>query len=148
MASYYDPVPDWDDSIDDRDFDDWLEGMFDVGRRVQGLRWRDRGGKVWDVREMHSSHIRNSMRMLLRGAPGEVQRALGEGLVRALIYANGDKYAQLKLDDFKFYSAYEWVRRSPIMKLFHAELQKRRQRGQNVKASVMSITINRVRGAV
>jgi hypothetical protein len=158
MASYYAPVPDWpkDDQtpVDDSDPIVAEAVLAAFGKRSDRTRrhvtWRDRSGKIYGIYEMTSSHIRNSMRMMLRDAEYYKQLELNamESFICMLQGEMAIDDMDRRISRFERESAREWVRRQPIMFAFHHELQRRRVRGQNVKAPVMSIVINRVRGVV
>jgi hypothetical protein len=96
-------------------------------------RWEDRQGKVWEVHDMGTEHIKNSMRMLLRNPQGMVTAEL-EAAWAFYMTCRGD-IATLAMEQELFRLeelqedralAKEWVRRTGIFIAFHQELNTRR----------------------
>jgi len=99
--------------------------------KEEDLRWRDQLGKVYRVPQMTTSHIKNSMKYLLREAE-RLHDMRTVGAFQKVVDSNVDleKEANQAMVEYWFehltMTPTEYARRLDIMWAFHHELQKRR----------------------
>jgi hypothetical protein len=99
-----------------------------------GLRWKDQTGRVWRIPEMSTSHIKNSMRFLLRRAQilhdERTVLSLSELIADPSMMNEATDAVETAMQEYMFghlaVKPKEWVRRLDIMWAFHHELARRR----------------------
>lgn len=111
----------------------------EIRQSAANLRWKDQTGRVWKVSDMTTSHIKNSMRYLLKRAQemhDEKTVVSFDAVVNDPTFSTEGEADRARFEylfDHLRVKPTEWVRRLPIMYAFLYELRDRRAREEWVK---------------